>query len=73
MVQKDLKLLPFFGISNLRARIMLAMLSDRLEMPIGFDSSGYNVGSTARAFFMPENMIKHYNMGSKKVVEASKT
>jgi len=52
---------------------MLAMLSDRLEMPIGFDSSGYNVGSTARAFFMPENMIKHYNMGSKKVVEASKT
>lgn len=56
----------FFGVSNLRVMVMLAMLFDRLEMPIGFDSSGYNIGSTAREFFMPKNMIKHYSMGSKK-------
>ena len=54
----------FFGVASPRNMIMLSLLSRKLNTPIGFDASSYNVGSTAREFFMPSNIGKHYYLGS---------
>ncbi len=55
----------FFGVASPRNMVVLAMLADKLKMSIGFDASSYNVGSTAREFFMPNNIGSHYYLGSK--------
>jgi hypothetical protein len=34
-------------------------------MPLGFDASSFNLGCTARKFFMPGNVGTHYLLGSK--------
>ena len=55
----------FFGVASIRNMVILAILTKKLGYPVGFDASSYNVGSTAREFFMPENIGGHYYLGSK--------
>lgn len=54
----------FFGVGSPRTMVALSLLQHKIGLPIGFDASSYNVGSTAREYFLPGDIGKHFYLGS---------